>query len=679
MNHPKDMNMTKLHTVCPHNCPDTCGLTVGVRQGVVQHVTGQASHPVTKGVICEKVRHYPKKIYSEKRLKKPLKRIGEKGEGKFAEISWSQAIAEISTELLNVKKRYGGRSILPYSYSGTIGVIQNASMDRRFFNRLNSAMIERTICSAAGNAAFLYTMGAQVGLDPEDTVHSSLIIIWGANTLLTNIHQWLLIEEARKKGAKVIVIDVERTETAKKADQYIQVSPGTDGVLALGLIHVLFEQELVNQTFIRRHTIGVDHLKEEALAYTPEYVEEMTGVKAEVLKQLAIKYAAHKASFIRIGNGQQHHTNGGMNTRAILCLPALTGAWQHRGGGAIFFNLSQGRVNSKALEQPDLRTEKAKLINMNSLGEALVARKDPVKALFVYNSNPASVNQDQMTVLEGLKRKDIFTVVHEQTMTETAMYADYVLPATTAMEHLDLYKSYWHRYWQIGKPVIKPLGEAVCNTELFRRLADACGFKEECFLEDDDSLIRQAIIDKPKHWQEDLLAGKTVKWPLEDVDDVEPWTAGDYLTPSGKIEFYSEQMKQHGLPPVPSINKLMKRGEDEWWLLSSPHRRGLNSQFLSSFYDEGEEEPLAVIHPKTAGKCKIVEHDTVSLFNRNGSIEVKVKVDDRVAESVIMIRGVWPHKAFGGKNTNALTTNKLSDFGGGATYFTTLVKISKKQ
>ncbi|WP_317122265.1 molybdopterin-dependent oxidoreductase [Alkalihalophilus lindianensis] len=666
-----------LYTVCPHNCPDTCGLQVNVSKGKVVAVTGQKDHPVTKGFICEKVRHYPEKVHSYERIRKPLKRVGDKGKNEFIEISWDEALYEISTKLKETHERYGGRSILPYSYSGTIGVIQNASMDRRFFNRLNTSIIDRTICSAAGNAAFTYTMGDQVGLDPEDTKDSAYIIIWGTNTILTNIHQWMYIEEARKKGAKLVVIDIERTETAQKADWFIQLLPGTDAALALGLIHVLMDEGLIDEAFIEEQTIGIDELTYRAKEYTPEYVEQVTGIPAAHIRKLAREYGSSKASFIRIGNGQQHHIGGGMSTRAILYLPALTGAWQYPGGGAIYFNLLQGKVDRTELEQPDLRTEKAMVVNMNLLGEALLEKADPIRLLFVYNSNPASVTPDQTAILKGLGREDLVTIVHEQTMTETAKYADYVLPATTAMEHTDLYKSYWHRYWQVGRPVISPIGEALSNTELFRRLARACGFTETCFKDTDEELMRQAVSSKPSEWKNDLFSGRVMKWDPEDREreEVEPWVKGTYSTPSGKIEFYSDKMKEVGLDPLPHY-ATVKPKKDHLWLITSPHRRGLNSQFLYQFYPE-KEKPFAIIHPDISKRYQLTEGDWIVLYNNKGEIKVKVKIDQKVFPSAIIVRGIWPFKAFQGKNMNSLTSSQLSDFGGGATFFTTFVQLRK--
>jgi anaerobic selenocysteine-containing dehydrogenase len=666
-----------LYTVCPHNCPDTCGLQVNVSKGKVLAVTGQKDHPVTKGFICEKVRHYPEKVHSYERIRKPLKRVGEKGKNEFIEISWDEALYEISTKLKETHERYGGRSILPYSYSGTIGVIQNASMDRRFFNRLNTSIIDRTICSAAGNAAFTYTMGDQVGLDPENTKDSTYIIIWGANTILTNIHQWMYIEEARKKGAKLVVIDIERTETAQKADWFIQLLPGTDAALALGLIHVLMDEGLIDEAFIEEQTIGIDELASRAKEYTPEYVEQVTGIPAAHIRKLAREYGSSKASFIRIGNGQQHHIGGGMSTRAILYLPALTGAWQYPGGGAIYFNLLQGKVDRAQLEQPDLRTEKAMVVNMNLLGEALLKKADPIRLLFVYNSNPASVTPGQTAILKGLRREDLVTIVHEQTMTETAKYADYVLPATTAMEHTDLYKSYWHRYWQVGRPVISPNGEALSNTELFRRLAKACGFTETCFKDTDEELMRQAVSSKPSEWKDDLFSGRVMKWDPADREreEVEPWLKGTYSTPSGKIELYSDKMKEVGLDPLPHY-ATVKPKKDHYWLITSPHRRGLNSQFLYQFYP-GKEKPFAIIHPDISKEYQLTEGDWIVLYNNKGEIKVKVKIDQKVLPSAIMVRGIWPFKAFQGKNMNSLTSSQLSDFGGGATFFTTFVQLRK--
>ncbi|WP_017726943.1 molybdopterin-dependent oxidoreductase [Halalkalibacterium ligniniphilum] len=665
-------------SVCPHNCPDTCGLMVTVEDQKLKRLTGDKQHPVTKGVICEKIRNgYIEKIYGKDRLLRPLKRKGKKGSGDFQEISWDEAIDEIVATYQRILEQHGSRSILPYSYSGTIGVIQNGSMDRRFFNRLGSAVLDRTICSAAGNAAFVYTMGAQVGVNPEETVEAKLIIVWGGNIVLSNMHQWLYIREAKKRGAFVIVVDVEENETARQADWFIQIKPGTDAALALGIMNILVKNKWYDSSFLKKHTTGVEELFDHVKDYEVERVAAITGVKPMDIIKLANRYGAESRSFIRIGNGQQHHRCGGMSTRAILCLPALVGAWQYRGCGALFFNLKQGELFSDILQRTDLRKEKARVVNMNQIGEALLNKEQPIYSLFVYNSNPAAVAQGQTKLLEGLMREDLFTVVHDQRLTDTARFADLVLPATTAFEHGDLYRSYWHRYWQMSKPVISPIGESKSNTDLFRLLAKAFGFTDPCFQEEDEALMQQALFGElPINaviW-DTFKSGKPVKFEAKaSLSEMEPWVDGKYETPSQKIELYSEKMKQEGLFPLPLYEE-EKGSKHRFSLITPPHRLGLNSQFI----DKTKEEPRLEIHVDDAAFFNIQDGNWIRIWNENGEVKCRATVSTRTQQGVLIGRGVWWHRNFQGKgNFNRLTSSQLSDMGGGATFFSTTVSVEK--
>ncbi|MDY7223404.1 molybdopterin-dependent oxidoreductase [Halalkalibacterium halodurans] len=673
--------MATRKSVCPHNCPDTCGLIITTKNDQVISLHGDPQHPVTGGAICGKVRqHYREKVHGSHRVLTPLIRTGEKGSGAFKPISWERALSIIVDRFEAIIASANPTAILPYSYSGTIGIIQNGSMDRRFFHRLGAATLERTICAAAGTEAFRYTMGASVGLQPEETRFANLVIVWGSNLVVTNVHQWLYILEARKRGAKVIVIDVERTETARQADWFIQIKPGTDLELALGIQHVLIEEELINGSFIERQTVGFRELAAHVATYSLDRVERMTGINKEDIQRLARMYGTEKRSFIRIGNGQQHHHSGGMSTRAILSLPALTGAWEAKGGGAIYFNLKHGEYSSDILHRPDLRTNEERRVNMNELGKVLLSQQEPILALFVYISNPASVAPDQRKVLQGLARDDLFVVVHEQQLTDTAKFADIVLPATTFLEHDDVYRSYWHPYWQLGRRVISPIGQSKSNTELFRMLANAFHFQELCFRDNDETLMKQAIFGDSSVdsgvWEQ-FLSGKPIRWKPTHLSaqQIEPWKIGEYETPSGKIELYSEAMHEAGLPPLPEKIPY-KQAAAPYQLIISPSRKGLNSQFIE--YAKGK--PVVQLSKEDAMREGIYDGDRVCLFNDHGQLTCTANVSEACQQGVIIARGVWWHHQHEQQgNFNTLTGGDLSDFGGGATFFSTYVQVKKSE
>ncbi|MCL6593876.1 MAG: molybdopterin-dependent oxidoreductase, partial [Alicyclobacillus sp.] len=482
------------HTaVCPLDCPDTCALRVRVADGRVQEVQGDPDHPVTRGHICQKVRRFPERIHHPERVLYPLRRSGPKGSGQFVRITWDEAYAEIVERLQSILATVGGEAVLPYSFYGNMGILNAEGMDRRFFHRLGASRLQRTICNAAGAQGYEYTMGGGYGTDPEDTVHSRLILFWGCNAVSTNMHQWLLALAARQRGAQIVVIDVHRNRTARQADWFLQIRPGTDGLLALGLMHVIIREGWVDEAFIAQYTSGYAQLCAAVQPYSPAVVAAGTGLQAADVERLAHLYATQTPAFIRIGNGLQHHRHGGMAVRNISCLPALTGQWQYRGGGAIKGNSGYVAWNKQALQRPDLQPQPVRSFNMNQLGEALLHAHPPIHALFVYNANPAVVAPDTARVRQGLTRSDLFTVVHDLFMTDTARYADLLLPATSSFENLDLYKSYWHLYVQLQTPVLPPQGEAKSNFTLFKELAQRMGFAEAAFQETEEDVIRQAL------------------------------------------------------------------------------------------------------------------------------------------------------------------------------------------
>ena len=461
-------------SVCSLDCPDQCGLLIHKKDGKIVKIEGDPHHPVTKGMICNKVRNFDERIYDKNRLQYPLKRIGKKGEGKFARISWEEAIDTITARWKNLIEEAGPESILPYSFYGNMGNLTAEGMDRRFFHRLGASQLERTICSTAGNIGYQYTMGGSFGMDPENTIHSKLIIFWGINAVSTNMHQIALAQQARKENkAKIVVIDVHRNQTGKFADWFIPIRPGTDSALALGIMHILFAENMTDEAFIEQYTEGSQELKEHVKQYDPKTVSAITGVSVEDIYKLARLYGSVSPSYIRIGNGLQHHDNGGMNVRTISCLPALTGQWLKKGGGAIKGNSDYLAHNAKALQRPDLlENKKTRRINMNRIGEALNSLEPPIRSLYVYSSNPAVVAPNGNLVRKGLVREDLFMVVHDLFITETAKYADIVLPASSSFESTDFYASYWHHYVQIQHPVIAPLGESKSNVDVFKLLAE---------------------------------------------------------------------------------------------------------------------------------------------------------------------------------------------------------------
>lgn len=546
--------------VCPLDCPDTCGLLVHKQGGKIVKIEGNPEHPITKGAICNKVRHMAERVHHPERLMYPLRRVGPKGEGVFETISWEEAICEISNKFRQLSDEYGPESILPYSFYGNMGVLSVEGMDRRFFHALGSSRLERAICNSAGTAGWKYTMGFNGGTSPEDTVNADLIIVWGGNIVSTNMHQVILAEQARKRGAKVIVIDVHHNRTAQWADWFLPLYPGTDTALALGMMHILFRDGLTNDDFLERYTVGHQELRKHVETYTPEVVSKITGISIADIEELAKLYGEAKVSYIHIGNGLQHHDNGGMNVRTISCLPALTGQWLKSGGGAIKSNSGYTTMNSRALMRPELNgNPRARTINMNRIGEALEMKEKPVKGLFVYCSNPVVVAPDAERVRAGFAREDLFTVVHDLFMTDTARYADIVLPSTSSFENTDLYKSYWHHYIQLQEPIMDAPGECKSNVELFSLLGQAMGFDAEIFGQTEMDMIEEAL-DYPRNpylngvTLERLIAERHVKLDMTaNATYLESLT-----TPSGKIELYSKSMELAGLPPLPTYTPLKK-------------------------------------------------------------------------------------------------------------------------
>ena len=676
--------------VCPLDCPDTCGLLLHKENGKIVKVAGNPDHPITKGAICNKVRNMAERVYHPERLQYPMRRIGAKGEGKFERISWDEAINEITGKFKSISEMYGSESILPYSFYGNMGILGVDGMDRRFFNALGASMLEQTICNAAGNTGWKYTMGANRGTLPEDTEHSDLILVWGGNIVSTNMHQVVLAEKARKKGAQIVVIDVHRNRTAQWGDWFIPLYPGTDSALALGLMNVLFDRGLTDEAFMQKYTVGHEALRDHVREYTPERVARITGVPEADIVKLAELYGKAQAAHIHIGNGLQHHDNGGMNVRSIACLPAITGQWLKRGGGAVRTN-SYASTNSDALERPDLRSNpEARVVNMNRIGEALLEAEQPIRALMVYCSNPLVVAPDTERVERGFAREDLFTVVHDLFLTDTAKYADIVLPAKSSFEATDLYTSYWHQYVQLQEPVIAPIGESKSNVELFSLLGQAMGYDSEIFGETPEQMIADALADTGNPYMngvtlEALQEHRFVKLDMSSHDSF----LEQLPTPSGKIELYSETMAERGLPPLPTYRALVEgydgehpAGPDEahpLMFLSPPNHNFLNSSFANTEkHQRMEKIPMLQIHPEDAAHRNIEDGDAVVVWNDRGRIELTAKVSESMLPGTVISQGLWWDGSGRKQRVNSLTSNRLSDMGNGATFFSATVEVKRQ-
>lgn len=704
-----------VHAACPHDCPDACGVLITVEDGRATRIQGDPAHPVTRGFLCGKVAKYLDRVYSPDRVLYPLKRVKPKGKASatgdsaFVRITWDEALDEIAARFKRIIGDFGGEAILPYSYGGTLAALNNASMDMRFFYRLGASRLNRTICSEAGEAGLKSVIGAKLGTDPEQFRHARLIIAWGANIHGNNIHLWPFIEEARRKGAQLVVIDPYRTRTAACADWHLPINPGTDVALALGMMHVIIGEGLYDADFVAQHTIGFDQLRERVRDYPPEQVARWTGIAAEDIRRLAREYASTRPAVIRLNYGMQRCENGGMATRAITMLPCITGSWKDVGGGLLLSASGAFKLNRVALERADLEPHPVRSINMVELGRELNA-DPPLKALFVYNSNPAAVCPDHNAVVRGLLRPDLFTVVHEQFLTDTCDYADIVLPATTFFEHKDLQTSYGHYYLQISEQAIEPLGECRSNVETFRALAERMGFDDPCFRESTDEMIDLALaptsakggsakfvgidrarLEREGHVRVDLGFGNSdlgfeIQNPKSQICNV--FADGSFPTPSGKAELCSERLASQGLDPVASFAAPVESrhgkesGKYPLELLPRKPENFLNSTFTNlPGHQRMEKRDLLEISHADAVARGIVDGDTVRVFNDRGDVKLRARVNGEDAKGavrpgVVAARLNWSKLSPGGQ-INALTSERLTDMGGGPTFYSTLVQVEK--
>jgi len=721
-----------VHTVCSHDCPDSCAVLVTVNEvGRAVKVEGDPSQPVTRGFLCGKVAKYLDRVYAPDRVVYPLRRKLGVAKGpltrgreheSFERVSWDEALDAIAAQLKQIADRYGPESILPYSYAGTIGVLGYGSMDRRFFHRMGASQLDRTICSEAGGQAWNLVYGKKYGTPTEDVRFAKLILAWGANIHGNNIHLWPFVDEARRNGARLIVIDPYRTRTAAVADWHIAIRPGTDAALALGMMYVILNEGLEDRAYIAEMTRGFERLAERAREYAPERVAAWTGMTAAEIEQLAREYANTRPAMVRLNYGVQRSQNGGTAVRAIAMLPALTGAWKHRGGGGQLSTSGAFQWDKKALERPDLALASpigrlARVVNMSELGRALTElgrdqrkesrdREDisasdgpPVHALFVYNSNPGAVAPNHNAVCRGLMREDLFTVVHEQFFTDTTDYADYILPATTFLEHTDVQGAYGHYFVQLSRQAIAPPGEARPNVWLFGQLAQRMGFTEACFRETPEEMIRQALaIGEDGHSKnanmehitfEDLEREGHI--PLAFYSDPEkrpflPYTSGPLATPSGKIEFFSETLAAAGQDPLPGfqppVESRWSEGAKQYplELLGRKNDNYMNSTFANlpgHRKMEARTSQRIEMHPADASSRGVQDGERVRVFNDRGSLELTAMLNASLPAGVVAARLDWAKLHPDGANVNVLTSERLTDIGGGATFYSVLVEVAK--
>jgi anaerobic selenocysteine-containing dehydrogenase len=694
-----------VHAVCTHDCPDSCGVLVTVDEltGRAVKVQGDPAHPVTRGFLCGKVARYLDRVYSPERLLYPMKRRagvpkGPLPQGREAEaferIGWDEALSLVAKKLEAIAAGFGPESVLPYSYAGTIGQLGYGSMDRRFFHRLGASQLDRTICASAGGAALMSVYGMKLGTVPQDFAHAGLVIAWGANIHGNNVHLWPFVEEARRQGARLVVIDPYRTRTAALANEHLVIRPGTDGMLALAMMHVLFREGMEDVEYLRECTEGAEELREYALRaeHAPERAAEVTGIAAETIERLAKTYGSagregRRPAVIRMNYGIQRGENGGTAARAVAMLPLLTGSWKQRGGGMLLSTSGSFPFNSNKLQLPELMQQSAlgraaRMVNMSELGSALTELDEPpVKALFVYNCNAAAVAPDSERVLEGLRREDLFTVVHEQFFTDTTDYADVVLPATTFLEAKDVMGAYGHLMAQISEQAIAPLGEARSNVWLFRELGKRMFAGEGAFDDNEDALIAQSL-----ETEHPFFAGLT-KERLEREKQVSlalPKNEQGLWLPFSTREWFKTPSGRGELTPVPVfVAATESRGKSEAFPLEFLPRKAdnyMNTTFANLPGHQQMERKTACVlemHTSDALQRGVMTGDSVRVWNGRGRITLTARVGETVGAGVVAARLDWQKLSEDGANVNALTSERLTDIGGGATFYSTLVEVAK--
>jgi anaerobic selenocysteine-containing dehydrogenase len=678
-----------VHSVCPHDCPDTCSLLSEISDGKLIRVRGNPRHPVTHGFICRKLGRAPERVYGADRLLHPLMRTGPKGAGQFRRASWEEAVACIAARWKSILTSDGPHAILPFFGSGTEGLVQGRLAGRRFFNRLGSLQLVRTICTRAGRTGYRHTMGSSTGADPTAISGARLVIAWGVNTASNNIHFHPFLREARENGALYAVINPVRVRGAESADRVLRPRPGSDAALALGMMHVIVAEGLHDRDFVARYTVGFEALQGRLADYPPSRVEALTDVPADEIAAFARLYAEHAPAFIYVGPGCQRHSNGGMTVRTIACLPALVGAWRHPGGGVYFPTSTVFPVDWTPLEGDVLRPNPPAGYNMIHLGRLLSEVKPPVRSLYVFNGNPAAVLYNQNLVRRGLARDDLFTVVHERYLTDTARYADVVLPATTQFEHADLLASYFHPSLLLNRPAVPPPGECRSNLETFAALAAALGFEDPCFNQDAADVIAEILaFDHPAIAGIDLNSLLNEGWAVAETDAIHHRFAnGAAPDPRHRIRFYSETLAAEGRDPLPAYDPPKESREATPELFRRYPLQFLTPSahsFLNSNHAHeagalaSETRPTLIVNPIDAEARGITDGDPVRIFNDRGDCCLHAALSDAVRPGVVVSSGQWWSRHFAdGRCPNFTTPDFVADMGGGSAFNSNLVEVAK--
>ena len=671
-----------VRAACPHDCPDTCAMHVTVQDGRVVRIQGDPDHPTTHGALCTKVSRYAERSYHPGRVLTPLRRCGPKGSGRFEAVGWDEALDEIAARLKAIAAR-DPQAILPYSYAGTMGLVQGEGMAARFFHKLGASLLDRTICSSAGGEALAATYGGKVGMHVEFFAESRLILIWGSNPITSSVHFWNFAQQAKRAGAKLVCIDPRRTDTADKCHRHIALLPGSDGALALGLMHELIAHDWLDQDYLDRHVEGWPALRERALQWPPERAAAVCGIDADEVRSLARDYGTTAPAAIRLNYGMQRVRGGGNAVRLIALLPCLVGAWRHRAGGMLLSSSGwfRGARRDAWLQRPDLLAGRTpRTVNMSTIGDELNRESSPgfgpqIEAVVVYNSNPVAVAPDSARVASGFAREDLFTVVLEHFLTDTADHADLVLPATTQLEHWDAHTAYGHTYALLNEPAIAPLGLARSNAAIFRALAARMGYTEGCFADDDETMARGAF--EPD--RVNLAALSEQGWARLEIADA-PFAEGGFPSAGGKA---MADVPGLGLPDhVPNYESALSAPElaarYPLAMISPPARNFLNSSFVNvASLRAAEREPLLEIHPRDAGARGIADGSIVRVWNDRGDYVCKAEVSERARPGVVNGLGVWWRKdGLAGTNVNQLTHQRLTDIGRAPSFYDCLVEVA---
>ena len=694
---------------CPHDCPDTCAMIYEIKDNKLISVKGNKDHPYTRGGLCVKVKDFDKKHYHPDRLLYPLKRVGAKGEKKFERIKWSEAIKTITDKWKEIIKEYGPQAIMPYSYLGNQGLVHGLNGADAFFNKMGATVCERTFCGEGSCTAYLTTVGPTAGVDVESYIHSKYIVIWACNSISTNLHHWAVIKDAKKKGAKVVVIDSYKSRTAKAADWHISPKPGTDGALAMGVINSIIEQDLTDNEYVKNYTNGFSELSEHAKSKTPEWASKITGIKAEDIKKLAFELATIQPAAIRMGVALERHYGGGQTIRAVTCISALTGAWRHVGGGITQFPVWEHPYKFDVICRPEFIPENTRVINALQIGRALLGETHsdiPIKSMMCWNANPVTQSPEAEKIVEGLKREDLFLVSAEHFISDTASYADIVLPAAMGAELEDIILSWGHLYLTYNEKCIDPPEEALPNNKIFQKLASAMGYKDEQFKWSDSECLENYI-----DWKAPASKGITLDYLRKNgyarlnvgtKDDRCPHKEGNFPTEDGKCNFIIKNVKnfvagpfrqmyegnQPGqplpelpdyVPPAESPNTNPELAKKYPLNIISPKSHAfLNSQYAnmdSKIKIQGEQ--FVLINKIDADNRNISDGENVKVYNDRGDFHGDARISEDVEPGIVVATlGYWRQKSKTG-TVNSISSGLLADMGNAPTFSDNLVEVKK--